>query len=227
MKVIPVLDLKNGLVVHAKQGQRAQYQPMRSALSASADVFKVIEAFLGLYPFDTFYMADLDAIMGAGTQERLIARVQTAFPTVIFWLDRGFRQAPENTTKHWPVLGTESYGNGQLDTLAHFNRRFVLSLDFTASAPVVNSRLFQDSRLWPEQLILMTLARVGSNRGPDFTKLRHYRQKHSDKTIIAAGGIRHAEDLTALSLLGIERALVSSSLHSGAISAHDLEALSN
>ena len=66
MKIIPVIDLKDGVVVHAQQGIRDLYQPINTALCQSSDIYQVIEAFLGVYDFDTFYIADLNAITHQG-----------------------------------------------------------------------------------------------------------------------------------------------------------------
>ena len=53
MQIIPVIDLKDGVVVHARQGKREHYQAISTNLCQSADIYKVIEAFLGVYDFDT------------------------------------------------------------------------------------------------------------------------------------------------------------------------------
>ena len=72
----------------------------------------------------------------------------------------------------------------------------------------------------------MTLNRVGSNSGPDFKKLQHYRTKYPDKQWVAAGGIRSIQDLQALEENGIKQALVASALHRGRISSADIRRLS-
>lgn len=224
MKIIPVLDLKNGLVVHAQQGRRDHYRPINTPLTASADVFDVVAAFLSLYPFDTFYIADLDAITGTGNHNPLIENLQIAHPELAFWLDQGYRANPQNLGKHWPVLGTESYGDNRLDELARFGKGFILSLDYLPDA-LPTGKLFTDSTWWPEQVIIMTLAKVGSQSGPDFDKLAEYVRRYPEKKFIAAGGIRSAEDMLRLSEIGVTRALVASGLHSGAITARDIAEL--
>ena len=80
MKIIPVIDLKDGVVVHAQQGMREQYQPINTHLCQSSDIYQVIEAFLGVYDFDTIYIADLNAITHQGDHDRLITEVLTSFP---------------------------------------------------------------------------------------------------------------------------------------------------
>ncbi|MEW8382346.1 MAG: nickel transporter, partial [Candidatus Thiodiazotropha taylori] len=64
MKLIPVIDLMNGIVVRAIRGQRQSYLPSSTPLCQSSQPEAVISALLSLYPFDTLYIADLDAITG-------------------------------------------------------------------------------------------------------------------------------------------------------------------
>ena len=62
MQVIPVIDLLNGEVVHAKKGLRQTYQPMQSPLCPSSDPLTVVSELLALHPFKQLYIADLNAI---------------------------------------------------------------------------------------------------------------------------------------------------------------------
>ena len=45
LKLIPVIDLKNGAVVHAKQGIRENYQPIKSVLTTKSDIYSVLNGF--------------------------------------------------------------------------------------------------------------------------------------------------------------------------------------
>ncbi|MDD1638393.1 MAG: nickel transporter, partial [Methylococcaceae bacterium] len=83
MKIIPVIDLKDGVVVHAQQGMREQYQPISTDLCQSADIYQVIEAFLGVCDFDTIYIADLNALTHQGDHDLLITDVLTSFPHIL------------------------------------------------------------------------------------------------------------------------------------------------
>ena len=84
-------------------------------------------------------------------------------------------------------------------------------------------RLYQSSSLWPKQVILMTLGLVGKNFGPDLTKLADYQHNYPQHDFIAAGGIRHIEDLYQLKQINIKTALVASALHNGNLSAQDIQ----
>ncbi|KJV07406.1 HisA/HisF-related TIM barrel protein [Methylocucumis oryzae] len=228
MKVIPVLDLKNGLVVHAQRGQRDAYQPIRSCLGCEPDIFSVINALLALAEFKTFYIADLNAITGHSAHEHdaLLQRVVQAYPALQFWVDKGYQQAEQVATlAYYPVLGSESYNDEHLAVLSGFHKRFVLSLDYQGDEALGAKALFADTRYWPEHVILMTLAQVGSGLGPDFVRLSAYRQRYPQQSFVAAGGVRTEDDLLRLKAMGIDTALVASALHSGALGRAELSRL--
>jgi phosphoribosylformimino-5-aminoimidazole carboxamide ribotide isomerase len=67
VKLIPVVDLLNGEVVHARKGQRSHYLPLQSSLCQGTQPETVVGALLDLYPFRTLYIADLDAIQRRGS----------------------------------------------------------------------------------------------------------------------------------------------------------------
>jgi len=225
MKIIPVIDLKNGVVVHAQQGKRDQYQPIHTGLCASPDIYQVIDAFLGLYDFDTFYIADLNAITGQGNHDALIIDVLTFFPHITFWLDQGYRQydpvlkLPGNML---PVLGSESYSDDTLSEMKAFNNNFILSLDYSASHLLGAKQIFINQDLWPDNIIIMTLDRVGSHAGPDLERLNDFCRRYPTKNFIAAGGIRNKQDLMTLDEAGIKLALLASALHAGEINSDDI-----
>jgi len=225
MKIIPVIDLKDGVVVHARQGNREHYQPINTALCQSPDIFQVITTFLGVYEFDNFYIADLNAITGQGSHSRLIAEVLARFPHITFWIDRGYQKYDQNTQypgNTLPVLGSESYRDETISQIKAYKKNFILSLDYSNSTALGAPNLFSDSSFWPQNIIIMTLGRVGSNQGPDLNKLTEFCRQYPDKNFIAAGGIRDTQDLLALRSEGIHQALVASALHYGTMGTDDI-----
>jgi phosphoribosylformimino-5-aminoimidazole carboxamide ribotide isomerase len=218
MKIIPVIDLKDGVVVHARQGLREQYQPICTQLCQSSDIYQVIEGFLGIYNFDTIYIADLNAITQQSDHEQLIAKVLDYFPRILFWIDSGYQCVKKYPGNYLPVLGSECYSDETVLELKAFNNHFILSLDYSMSKELGAKSLFSNSDLWPDKVIIMTLNRVGSDQGPDLHKLKWFCKKYPLKHFIAAGGIRNPDDLQALKQVGIQQALIATALHSGAIS---------
>jgi phosphoribosylformimino-5-aminoimidazole carboxamide ribotide isomerase len=225
MRLIPVLDLKDGVVVHAQRGQRDTYQPINSLLSLSADIYAVIDAFLQLADFKIIYIADLNAITQQGDNQTLIYAVLQHYPAIHFWLDAGYH-SPDLTfvdvSNYRPVLGSECCTAKQLAA----TKNALLSLDFSAhNRPLGEACLFNDSQLWSKQVIIMTLARVGSHSGVDSEKLGFYQQHYPQTEFIAAGGVRNITDLQHLKSIGINNVLVASALHAKTISKTDIESL--
>ncbi|MSS76547.1 MAG: nickel transporter [Methyloglobulus sp.] len=225
MQIIPVIDLKNGIVVHAKLGNRDDYAPLKSDICASSDIFDVINAFSLLFGFSIIYIADLNAITRLGDNASLLEDVLTAFPHILFWIDGGYPLCDASLQQHknfLPVLGSESFQDETTAEIAQFGNRFILSLDYSAAGEVGAKTLFSKQKLWPENIIIMSLPRVGSKLGPDFDSLSTYRKRYPQQKIIAAGGIRDNKDLIKLAHIGIYQALVATALHNGNISPDDI-----
>ncbi len=218
IKFIPVIDLKNGVVVHAKQGQREQYQPIKSVLTQNTDIYSVLHGFLQLYAFDTFYIADLDVITGQGTHADLIKNVLNDFPEITFWIDAGYQKMQIFPSNYFPVLGSECFTDENLFELKDFKKQFVLSLDYGVTGEQLGSKkIFTQTELWSEDVIVMTLNRVGSSQGAAIDLLQRFKHDYPQKKFVAAGGVRNMKDVKQLKSIGIEQILLASALHSGAI----------
>ena len=228
MEVVPVIDLKGGAVVHARMGERARYRPIETPLARSSDPIDVARGLLAVHPFATLYVADLDAITGAGDNCAALDRLRAAMPDLTLWVDSGI--ADQHAAAAWlaqdlghVVLGSETQRD--LSVIHHFaaEPRAVLSLDFRGDAFQGPAELLANAHIWPQRVIVMTLHRVGSDAGPDFARLRAITP--AAREIYAAGGVRDADDLQALADAGIAGVLVASSLHNGRLTGADLRRL--
>ncbi len=222
MEIIPVLDLKGGVVVHARMGMRSEYRPIDTPLSPSSRPTDVARGLLSIHPFTLFYIADLDAIERRGDNDAALLELKKAFPNLVFWVDNGV--ADLGSALRWLdagigclVIGSETQRNGELIRHVRRDERVVLSLDFRGDAFVGPAALLGDADAWPADIIVMTLARVGSAVGPDMARLAVIKAKGSGKRVYAAGGVRGADDLAALAEAGISGALVATCLHNGAL----------
>jgi phosphoribosylformimino-5-aminoimidazole carboxamide ribotide isomerase len=232
--VVPVIDLKGGLVVRARAGERASYAPIATPLAASADPGAVTRGYRELAPFAAFYVADLDAIEHRRPDRAGLTAVAAAAPDAAVWLDAGIARDDEAEAAYAAgaglvVVGSESQRPEDprlARRLEDAGRRAALSLDFRGDAFVGPEVFLADPGLWPERLIVMTLARVGTGAGPDFDRLGRIRDRAGPgRSVFAAGGVRHAADLERLKREGIAGALVATALHDGRITAADLAAL--
>lgn len=231
MRIIPVLDLKGGEVVRAAKGRRDEYRPIATPLSASADIGAVAEGLRTLYPFPTFYIADLDAIEGRGPNSAALARLRAMARPQQLWVDAGFADADRLSAalaepSVSPVLGTESQRDATLLRRFRDHPDLILSLDFFSDGFHGPASFLDEPEFWPERVIVMTLAKVGAAAGPDFERLREIRAKAGNREIIAAGGVRNEADIRALASLGIAAALVATSLHDGTLTPQQLTSFS-
>jgi phosphoribosylformimino-5-aminoimidazole carboxamide ribotide isomerase len=225
MQIIPVIDLKDGIVVHAKQGDREHYAPIKSKLCASANIVDVIEAYKTHFNFSTIYIADLNAITRMGNNADLLNRILVAYPEITFWIDSGYPLCDDrfHQLKNFLlVLGSESFNDENISEIQTFNKRFVLSLDYSSAGQLGTKTLFITPDFWPRNVIIMSLAKVGSNLGPDLDRLATYRNQYPQQKIIAAGGIRNIGDLRDLEQLGIHQVLLATALHNDNISPNDI-----
>lgn len=224
MRIIPVIDLMNGAVVHAKKGNRDDYRPLVSPLCLGSSPSAVMDGLLALHPFDSFYFADLDALMGRGDHEDFLNRLQLGYPAIRFWVDRGLPHRLEEShgANRVPVIGSESLNEKGWEVLREWRGEYILSLDFKGDRLLGPEKLLEASETLPEKIIVMNLARVGANEGPDFKRLGEYRALWPAKQIIAAGGVRGEEDLARLEEMGVDCALLASALHSGVLGASTL-----
>lgn len=221
MDIIPVIDLMQGQVVHARRGQRERYAPLQSPLSRDALPNSVLDGLLALADFRTIYVADLDALMGQPPQTGLIGGLIERYPDITFWVDNGYAGG-QASIEAWhgrvrPVIGSESIGIADLAELQRAEFDFVLSLDFQEDSLIGDPRLLTQPALWPDTVILMNLARVGSLEGPNLGQLTRFVDEHPDHCFIAAGGVRDAADLAALDRAGAAAVLLASALHQQAI----------
>lgn len=230
MQIIPVIDIKAGQVVLARFGQRQNYRPLSTPLCQSSHIEDVINAYLSIYTFSHFYIADLDALMNTGSNHQLINSVFKLYPNLIFMIDCGSVNPlymPQKPEQHIPVIGTESTRRQSLKSLKLNSENFILSLDFSAQHdPMGEPSIYKSPDLWPKRIVIMTLGLVGKNCGPDLQKLTRFHQSYPAHNFIAAGGIRNKQDLKRLKLNGIKTALVASALHNGNLTSHDIQQIS-
>jgi phosphoribosylformimino-5-aminoimidazole carboxamide ribotide isomerase len=240
MRIVPVLDLKGGVAVHAVRGQRDGYAPVQSTLTASADPVELARAFRTALRVDACYVADLDAITGRGDHGPAIRTIAGLGLTV--WLDAGVATAADaeraiGQEAGRVIVGTETLADvKELPAIVAAARRAdadaVLSLDLKdgrllGRSPAVASLdpIEVASIAWAAGIhafIVLDLARVGAGSGVATGAAGRLRQALPGAEIAVGGGVRNASDLRELDRAGFDAALVATALHTGAITAGDL-----
>ena len=135
MKVIPVIDILNGVVVHAVKGQRKEYKPIQSILTSAVEPLAVAKTFETL-GFTDLYIADLDAIIDCSTNFSLLKKIseETSLRLMvdagITNLERAQKLLDAGVSK--VVIGTETLLNKKIvaEAVKEFgNEKVIVSLD--------------------------------------------------------------------------------------------------
>lgn len=240
MKILPVLDLLNGVVVRGVAGRRETYRPVESALAPNPEPLAVARAFRETLGLDEFYLADLDAIVhergNLGVYGELAA---DGFSVVV---DAGLQQACEAAAileagAASVIAGLETLaGPEELAALSRTvgSERAVFSLDLRNGRPIgklepwETSEPFELARRAVEagvrQMIVLDLAGVGVGAGVVTNELCvRIRDAFPDVRLITGGGVRGRDDLRALAGLDVDAVLVASALHSGAVGRAEID----
>ena len=228
LEIIPVIDIKGGYAVHARRGQRESYRPLRTRLCPDGDPITLAAALRSFYPFRTIYLADLDALTGNGSNRVLIEKLVRRFPNTAFWLDQGWKNFSflHSAESPWiTVLGSESLNESILADLSVPVDQHILSLDFSASGLIGPSSLIENDRFWPDRVIIMNLASVGGNDGPNWARLNYFRNRWPMRRFIAAGGVRDENDLKRLAAAGFVGVLMATALHQDTVRASFIDQL--
>lgn len=226
MLIVPVIDVKGGVAVRAVAGQRDGYQPLETPLAVgTSDPVAIAEGYWHTYRgFGALYIADLDAIAGGAKAYDVLDLIGTVLPGVSLLVDNGscclddisfFKERPLMQ----PVIGSETL----LDAVevARINSALpqgcALSLDQRGAVRLGPNDIFEDVMLWPSVVIAMSLDRIGTSEGPDWSRLKCIKSVSGARTVLAAGGVRNDDDLLRLEVMGCG-ALVASVLHDGRVS---------
>jgi phosphoribosylformimino-5-aminoimidazole carboxamide ribotide isomerase len=236
MRVIPVIDLKGGVAVHAVRGERERYRPLSSRLVDGSDPVLVTRAVRDRLGLDELYVADLDAIAGGPGHPELLAALAREARVMV---DAGAADADAvagllDLGAARVVIGTETLPG--VEAFARLpDAPLVVSLDLRAGRvlspdPALaeldpGEALARLAEAGAHEAIVLDLARVGSGAGPDVALLRELHARLPALELLAGGGVRDVCDLRALAEAGAAGALVATALHGGAIGATELQAL--
>lgn len=233
MKIIPVIDILNGVAVHAVKGKRDEYKPLKSTLCASSSPVEVASAFEKC-GFNELYVADLNAILDKGDNVNALNEIRKNTHLQLM-VDAGTSNLNQvrnllrlGVSK--VIIGTETLTdlNFVKTAVTQFgNEKIVVSLDLKtgkvqskskdiqAMTPLSFARELQSLEV--SELIVLDLTKVGSSEGVDFTLLQDMVDSLTLKVLVG-GGVRDTNDLTALINIGIYGVLLATALHSGRVS---------
>jgi phosphoribosylformimino-5-aminoimidazole carboxamide ribotide isomerase len=226
-RLVFVMDLLDGQVVHALRGQRDQYQPINrfSSLVHSPDPLQIIQE---LKPRE-LYIADLNRLTGRGDNRIVVKALRRQAAHIM--LDYGLHELTELQEAGTAgladtfVLGTETASLEFIAAATCSEIPVSVSIDIINNKILTHDRQLQATPLdvikklndYPlEEVIILNVDRVGSRSGIDRAFLQAA-VAVSDHALLCAGGIRRYEDLDTLREIGIKGALVATAVHDGSI----------
>ncbi|NNM00271.1 MAG: hypothetical protein HKO62_05940 [Gammaproteobacteria bacterium] len=217
MRIIPVLDIASGAIVHARGGDRARYRPVSTAVVDGRRPGALLAVLKQTYRFDTVYVADLDAIAGTGENNALIDKLAEQYAGLNIWLDCGPAGFPFSDARFRRVLGSE-YGASPRLVMPELDEpdSWILSLDYRHGR-LAGSTDFVTPEQWPHTVIVLDLDRVGSGNGAGQRHLEVMAATAAPHCWIVGGGISSSEELRRLDRDGVQAALVASILYSGGL----------
>ncbi len=240
MQIIPVIDIRNGVVVRAVAGDRSRYRAIESLLTSSAEPAAILKALDKHFQSDVCYVADLDAIERQQQLNRctIAEMVRTGVALILdagaatveqieALLEIGVRQV---------VLSSESMHD--LTQVEAMIRSFG-SASLIFSLDLKHGKLLVDDPAWQgkspldlvrfviergiRQLIVLDLAAVGTGLGiPTLQLCQDIRRMSPDIRIISGGGVDSAACVADAAQAGLDGLLIASALHDGRLTADDL-----
>jgi phosphoribosylformimino-5-aminoimidazole carboxamide ribotide isomerase len=242
MKIIPVLDLMDGQVVHAVKGERERYRPVQSILVSSADPVEVAGGLQMETGCQELYIADLDAIQGKGHNRDAIRNIASHIDAEL-WVDAGVDGVESANRLMTAGAGAAIIGSETLTGMKPLRHicesiamdKLIFSLDISGDRVLSEAVFLKNSdplaalkRLSSEGLerfILLSLDAVGTGGGLNLSMLTKAKRNFPRHTLIAGGGVKTTADLQALSSAKMDGILIATSLHRGWITGQDLMVL--
>jgi phosphoribosylformimino-5-aminoimidazole carboxamide ribotide isomerase len=226
-RIIFVLDILKGTVVHAVRGERSKYRPVAGSQVCDSSV--PLDIISALSPREV-YIADLDRLQHQGDNFELIEKISGKTRTMA---DIGAQNLNdvEKCAKiaDTVILGTETASFDLIEKAAvRFPGRINVSIDMKNCKVLAKDRnmdvepaelvkRLNDHKI--RDIIVLELTRVGTGAGIDESFLKDI-VAVSSHNVLVGGGIKDMNDIEALERMGISGALVATAVHSGKIPAN-------
>jgi len=230
-RLIPVLDIRRGEVVHARAGERQFYRPLRSLLIGQT-LKQTAVNLLQTAGSTRLYVADLDALLGEAPGDAVTELLHELRECEIL-LDRGRQLSQELPSNVRPVLPLEAAWSAEEHALwlrRWQARRPLFSLDLRQAQlaegyqrwdvpgpEAVLALVDQVRAIGYQALVVIDVARVGTESGVEEISalVRSIRLRWPDMEIVAGGGVRNPQDAQELIAAGADAVLVATALHRG------------
>ena len=243
LRVIPVIDIMQGKVVHAIKGYRKEYLPLSSKILETEDPVEIVSELKRRFEFDELYVADLDGIMKDEITLSVLCNICKTGNLKVM-VDAGVSNATKaqallSSGVAGIIVGTETLEDLEdLLTIVNLSRNVPIigSIDIkdgkvlskcrelsSASPPKV-AKLFKDCGV--EQIVLLDISRVGSGSGVKIDIAKSILNKVS-LPLLVGGSVSSLKDIFALRTIGVSGVLAATVLHNAKLNKREIDFVRN
>jgi phosphoribosylformimino-5-aminoimidazole carboxamide ribotide isomerase len=226
MKIVPVIDILDGRVVHAIKGERHTYKPLKSFLCKRSEPLELAKNFREEFGFKEIYIADLNSIMNRDSNFEKVKKIAASGFSIMLdagvdCLDKARRALELGISK--VVIGSETLSSK--DELKKIVNKLgldkvIVSIDYKDDKVLSKGSLSQNlfdvikelNNIGIKEAILLYLSRVGTGLGVNLDEVRKA-VKLSEFDLLIGGGIKGYDDLINLKEIGIKGVLIATALH--------------
>jgi len=236
-RIVPVLDVKNGVAVHAVKGQRDAYVPVSCAWCKDGNVHDLVKGYHDIFSLNDLYVADLDAITRGTFTTNLYPDLVAMVPGKIM-IDAGITSAAAfHAIKGFNfaeiIMGTESVATFSVFKQAiKINRgATIISLDVKdghVMSPItslanasVRDAFHTIEALSPGAVIYLDLSGVGAKRGVNPGAMDLARE--ATVSLYLGGGVKSAADLHDARDAGFRGVLLATALQERLINPSEIQ----
>lgn len=227
MQIFPAIDLLNGRSVRLFQGDYDQVTPVASDPVVQAQKIQAA----GL---KRLHLVDLDGAKAGWPMNQTVVQAIRQATDLTLEIGGGLRDLATIQTYlaagiQRVILGSVALKNPTLVQTALQNfgpDRIVIGIDGQNGQVATEGWLDQSQVAMPQLIdamvtmgaknfIVTDIHRDGAMTGPNLTLLKQLQTQFSTTTIVASGGIRNYQDLTALAQNGLTQAIIGKALVTG------------
>ncbi|MFX1303936.1 MAG: HisA/HisF-related TIM barrel protein [Promethearchaeota archaeon] len=238
-KIVPVIDILNSNVVHAKKGERNRYKPLKSYLFQSSNPVEIIRIIKRKFNFNEFYIADLDSILKKAPNFQILNEILEISDIDVI-VDPGITdlkdllQFSKFKIKSL-ILGLETIKNFKLisQSLEVLNQdNIIISIDMFKGQILSNAKDIKNQNpimlikkiesLGIKTIILLDLYRVGQKIGgipPLYLDILD----NFNGNVFVGGGIKNYRDLLKYKQKNFSGVLIATALYDGTINIKELK----
>ncbi|MEN9714485.1 MAG: hypothetical protein RLZZ164_1149 [Actinomycetota bacterium] len=226
LELLPAVDVADGKAVRLTQGEAGSETDYGSPVEAA---MTWVEA-----GAEWIHLVDLDAAFGRGDNRSVISEVVAAASSVKIELSGGIRddaslEAALEAGATRVNLGTAALENPEWTerVIAKFGDQIAVGLDVRGTTLAARGWTKEGGDLFEvlarleqagcARYVVTDVTKDGTLRGPNLELLRQVMQ-HTDKPVVASGGISSLDDIRDLRALvdaGLEGAILGKSLYAG------------